>query len=112
MINSVNKMNKRPPYEIALMHDHILRLEEEINQLKAENESLERQIEAERKDNWSVRGQLGEAECLLCRYDRTLKEIKKICRIGIVDGLTSNLYLCELRRLQKQILEICEVIDD
>ena len=35
----VNKM-ERPPYKIALMHDHILRLEEEIDQLKKENDEL------------------------------------------------------------------------
>ena len=35
---------ERPPYEIALMHDHILRLEEEIEQLKKENESLKAKL--------------------------------------------------------------------
>ena len=36
---------ERPPYEIALMHDHILRLEEEIDQLKKENEELKERID-------------------------------------------------------------------
>lgn len=35
---------ERPPYEIALMHDHILRLEEEIKQLKQENDKLKEEI--------------------------------------------------------------------
>lgn len=40
IIIGVNKMSNRPDYKIVLQADHIKRLEEEIKQLKEENETL------------------------------------------------------------------------
>ena len=104
------------PEDIYNMRFEITTLRKQLDQLKAENERLERQNEAERKDNWSVRGQLGEAECLLCRYDRTLTEIKEIAES--VSNWGSKCKICELNKncadcldddMQKILQKISEV---
>jgi hypothetical protein len=66
-------MNKRPPYEIALMHDHILRLEEEIDQLKAENEELKEQLELNTANAVVI-----DMAQRLFKLKQALKEIKEI----------------------------------
>ena len=40
----INVPSKRPPYEIALMHDHILRLEEELKAKEQECERLNEEL--------------------------------------------------------------------
>ena len=101
----INLTNERLVQEKYDLHQDILKL-------KAENERFERQIEAERKDNWSVRGQLGETECLLCRYDRTLTEIKEIA-----EAITNGTHFSDdvefhLKEMVNKILEKINEVEE
>lgn len=46
------------------------------------------------------------------KYLQAIKDIKELCNIGIVNGLSEEQYLAELRSWQKQILQKCEVLKD
>ena len=55
-----------------------------------------------------MRGQLGDAECLLCRYDRTLSEIKEIAENvqSFVDiNLEDDVYT-EMDKILQKISEV------
>ena len=109
---------ERPPYEIALMHDHILRIEEEINQLKAENEELKEinsKLLEHRKHSATCQecyqdgledGKLYNKE--LHKLKQALKEIKEIAEL-----CRASLYGYDQEKYPKQILQkISEVIDE
>ena len=82
---------ERPPYEIALMHDHILRLEEEIKQLKVENDELRKECEKKRDHYFIISNENARLEdekarlgyglnCKIEKLKQTLKEIKDIAK--------------------------------
>lgn len=103
----------------------------ECNRLEFENKLLKADYEASEQENVrlskllynankredDVRGQLGEAECMLNRYDRKLQEIKEIvnqscdkCKYG-KDGIHCSIGDCDDGKLQQILQKISEVED-
>lgn len=118
----------RPPYEIALMHDHILRLEEELKakeeeckMLRGSNISILTTLELIMGSNKRLKAELEQETALketylacykakhddikgiFFKYKQTLNEIKNLC---CEQNLKADFFACEI--LQK----INEVIDE
>ena len=89
---------ERPPYEIALMHDHILRLEEEIKQLKETNESL-----------LSVQYKLADSNKKL---RQCLTEIKEIICLELAYGTNEEYANFYMQQREKILRKVSEAIDE
>lgn len=83
-------------------------LEGAITYLEKENKELSKIIDCKNGTVSSLKQQLDQLK-------QTLAEIKEICGIGIVNGLSEEQYLSELRDWQEQILQKmseCEELDN
>lgn len=92
---------------MELSVDRINSLAKKIEQLKAENERLTKLLENAYKREEDVRGQLGEAECMLNRYDRKLQEIKEIVEKDFNHTCWED-YAEQLKQILQKISD-CEV---
>lgn len=96
----------RPPYEIALMHDHILRLEEE---LKAKEEELEQETALKETYLACYKAKHEDIKGIFFKYKQTLTEIKKIA--NKFDYWNSN--LSQASEILHEIIEkTSEVLDE
>lgn len=75
----INVPSKRPPYEIALMHDHILRLEEELKAKEQECVELKKAEEYDSRYN-DMQAEIDCGEKIIIQLKQTLTEIKELCQ--------------------------------
>lgn len=83
----------RPPYEIALMHDHILRLEEELQAKEQECEELKKQWEFSVAHKIILEKDYNEQ---LYKLKQALTEIKEIAKSVLGNGLDEEVDKFEL----------------
>ena len=113
---------ERPPYEIALMHDHILRIEEELKAKKQECENLREAMRKNRCTHY-VLGEcsqnhhnncVGKKQCIkdLERECEKLKEEKQ----GLIKDWEEKKNLayeiaCKNEKLKQTLKEIKEILN-
>ena len=109
-------------YRTKELEEQLKRKEQECERLKEENKEirkyqyeqdfLQQQLDQLKSDNKHLNDLLNQALKELEESREAIEKIKKICGIWIVNGLSEEQYLSELRDWQAQILQICDEVNE
>ena len=108
----IDDLSNRPDWRITLQADHIKRLEEQLDQLKAENEELKSLLKVRIEDLCDSCGASSMMPMPCKVYEKILTEIKEIAEKNL------NIHTCAFKGcgydlITKQILQkISEVSND